>query len=324
MTLARLESEWRPLAERGGNIFGTWEWAETWWRHFGKGGELRASVVPGKVVLPLYVGRTGPFRLLRFIGHGHADELGPVAAPEQRDAAAAALREALDGDGYHLFLGEDLPSGWNSQLDAKVVERTSSPVLSLAGSWDDFLAGRSANFRQQMRKYERRLSREHEAEIRLTIEPDRLAADLDSLFALHRARWPGSPWFSDAEAFHRDFAALALERGWLRLWIVHLDGAPAAVWYGFRFAGIDSYYQGGRDPALTRERLGLVLTAHTVREALKDGCREYRFLRGDEEYKSRFADSDPGLETVARPNGVIGRAALGLRTLRRRVMPEEP
>ena len=90
------------------------------------------------------------------------------------------------------------------------------------------------------------------------------------------ARWPGSHWFAAAEAFHRDFAAVALERGWLRLWVIELDGRPAAAWYGFRFEGIDSYYQGGRDPALTRERLGLVLTIHTVREAIADGIEEYR------------------------------------------------
>ncbi len=319
MNLAALESDWRPLAEKSRNVFGTWEWADTWWRHYGEGGELRATVVPGKVVLPLYVGRSGPFRVLRFIGHGHADELGPVSAPQDRGAAEAAMREALDRDGHHLFLGEDMSPGWGASLDAKVVERTSSPVLALPEKgWDEFLAARSSNFRQQMRKCERRLSRDHELRMRLADDPNRLPADLDTLFALHRARWPGSGWFADAEAFHRDFAAVALERGWLRLWILDLDGRPAAAWYGFRFGGIDSYYQGGRDPTLTRERLGLMTIIHTVREAIGDGCEEYRFLRGDESFKYRFATSDPGLETLARPSGVLGRAALALRTLRRR------
>ena len=174
MTLPH-ESEWRELAARSRNVFGTWEWADTWWRHFGEGGELRTRLVPGKAILPLYVSRTGPFRLLRFIGHGHADELGPVAGPEDREAAAGALREALADDGHHLFLGEDLPAGWGDLLPAKVVERTSSPVLELTEpSWDEFLAARSSNFRGQMRKYERRLSREHDAQVRLADDPDRL------------------------------------------------------------------------------------------------------------------------------------------------------
>jgi CelD/BcsL family acetyltransferase involved in cellulose biosynthesis len=191
-------------------------------------------------------------------------------------------------------------------------------VVSLAEpTWDEYLAARSSNFRQQVRTAERKL---HDRGLAFRLsDADHLRRDLDLLFELHRARWPGSPWFADAEAFHRDFAALALEHGWLRLWILELDGRPAAAWLGYRFAGIESYYQAGRDPALQKERVGFVLLAHTIREALQDGMDEYRLLRGDEQFKYRFATSDPGLETLARPNGLLGNAALGLRTARRKL-----
>jgi CelD/BcsL family acetyltransferase involved in cellulose biosynthesis len=316
---SHVESDWRALAERSRNVFGTPEWAETWWRHFGRGGELRTTLVPEVAVLPLYVARVGPFRLLRFIGQGHADEVGPVGPPEHGAAAAEAMRNVFSEGGFHLFLGDNLPPGWADPLGARVVERTSSPVVLLtSGSWDEYLAGRSSNFRQQLRTSERRLVRDRGPVFRLTDHPGRLPQDLDVLFTLHRARWPGSPWFASAETFHRDFAALALERGWLRLWILELDGRPAAAWLGYRFAGIESYYQAGRDPALQRERVGLVLLAHSIREALSDGMDEYRLLRGDESFKYRFATADPGVETLARPNGAIGTAALALRGLRRR------
>lgn len=315
--LAAFKEDWRTLAERSRNIFGTWEWAETWWRHFGRDGELRTTHIPSVAILPLYVDRAGPFRLLRFLGHGHADEVGPVCAPEDRPVAASSLREALAGDGFHLFLGDGLPGGWGELVDARVLDRESSPVLPLTeSSWDEFLAARSSGFRQQVRRFERRLGKEHELRFRLA-DADSLQQDLDALFALHRARWPGSPWFADAEAFHRDFAGLALERGWLRLWILELDGHPAAAWLGYRFAGVESFYQSGRDPGLQRERVGFVLLAHTIREALEGGIGEYRFLRGDEGYKFRFATTDPGLETLARPRGLLGEAALALRSARR-------
>jgi CelD/BcsL family acetyltransferase involved in cellulose biosynthesis len=309
--------EWRALAERSRNVFGTWEWAETWWRHFGEGKELQATVIPSVAVLPLFVESAGPFRLLRFIGRGHSDEVGPICASEDRDAAADALREVLSAGDFHLFLGDGLPDGWAEPLDARVLDRTSSPVVSLdEASWEEFLAARSSNFRGQVRSAERRLERDRALSFRLA-DAQSLAADLDTLFRLHRARWEGSPWFTSAEPFHRDFAAVALERGWLRLWILELDGRPAAAWLGYRFAGVESYYQAGRDPALQREKVGFVLMAHTVREALADGMSEYRLLRGDEGFKYRFATSDPGLETLARPNGILGRAALALRTIRR-------
>jgi len=38
--LDSLRDEWRVLAERSGNLFATWEWASTWWSHFGRGHDL--------------------------------------------------------------------------------------------------------------------------------------------------------------------------------------------------------------------------------------------------------------------------------------------
>jgi len=83
-----------------------------------------------------------------------------------------------------------------------------------------------------------------------------------------------------------------------------------AAWYGFRFGGSDWHYQSGRDVSWDRYSVGSVLLAHTIRDCIEAGLPEYRFLRGGEAYKQRFANSDPGLETVALPHGVAARAAL--------------
>src|SRR5207302_693016 len=143
----------------------------------------------------------------------------------------------------------------------------------------------------------------------------------DVLFALHRASRPSGSSFARpaVEAFHRDFAPLALERGWLRLWFLEVDGTQAGGWYGFRFEGAECYYQLGRDPAFDRLSIGFVLLSHTIRSALEDGQREYRFLRGGESYKYRFADSDPGLETIGLARGARGAAALSAASAARAV-----
>jgi CelD/BcsL family acetyltransferase involved in cellulose biosynthesis len=52
------------------------------------------------------------------------------------------------------------------------------------------------------------------------------------------------------------------------------------------------------------------LLAHTIRAALDDGIREYRFLRGGEAYKHRFATEDPGLQTVTFARGARGRSVV--------------
>jgi CelD/BcsL family acetyltransferase involved in cellulose biosynthesis len=316
--------DWTLLAERSGNIFGTWEWSTVWMRHFGQDQPLllaayREDGGRRTAIVPLYLSSNRGLRILRFVGGGPADQLGPVCDPADRAKAARTLRWALERPevSWDVFLAETLPAqdGWTATIGGVVRRRESSPVLDIAGlTWESFLASRSANLRGQLRRRERRLAREHELSFRLTEDPERLDHDLDTLFRLHDARWAGrggSALTARDRSFHRDFARLALDRGWLRLWIMEVGGEPVAAWCGFRFAGIESYYQSGRQPDWDSYSVGFVLLAHSIREAIRDGMHEYRLLRGGERYKSRFSSRDPGLETVAVAHGVRGTAALG-------------
>jgi CelD/BcsL family acetyltransferase involved in cellulose biosynthesis len=319
------EADWESLAERADNMFATREWLSTWWRHFGRG-ELRLLGCRRRdgslaAIVPLYGSRFGPARVLRFLGHGPSDQLGPICDSADRAAVARALRRALSEGllgGWDLLLGEQLlgEEGWSTLLGGAVARRESSHVLRARGrSFEEVLASRSKNFRQQVRRRERKLLREHRLRYRLADDPEWLQRDLTLLFELHAARWGerGSAAFSpERRAFHREFARLALESGWLRLWLAEVDGAPVAALYGFRFAGSELYYQSGRDPAWDRYAVGFVLLAHAVRAALEDGTPEYRLLRGDEPYKRRFANYDPGLDTLVMGHGSAMRAAVAL------------
>ena len=80
--------------------------------------------------------------------------------------------------------------------------------------------------------------------------------------------------------------------------------------YGFRFAGAESAYQAGRDPAFREQPVGFVLLAHAVREALAQGMGEFRLLRGGAAYKARFANDDPGLQTYGLARGAPAQALL--------------
>ena len=304
------------MAERSGNVFATWEWADAWWHHFGDG--LRQSIALGRdedgrplAVLPLCVRGPRPLRLGRFIGYGPADELGPVCAQEDLQAGVQALARSAGELEWDVLLAERLAPGHGAV--GRALRCESSPVIAAPpGGWEEYLAGRSRNLRSQLRRKERALEREHGLSFRFADDPARLEKDMQTLFRLHRARWSeeGSGALSGTRAaFHHDFAAVALERGWLRLWLAEVDGHPVAAWYGFRFGDAESYYQSGRDPAWDRSSVGLVLLGHTVRAAMEDGMREYRLLRGGEAYKDRFATAHPEVETVVLGRGAGGRAA---------------
>jgi CelD/BcsL family acetyltransferase involved in cellulose biosynthesis len=323
------EADWRRLAAVAQNPFTSWEWASTWWRHFGADRELRAFRcvdASGRVagIVPLQVASSHGLRVMRFVGHRPADELEPVCAPEDRRAVAEALGTAVrEAPGWDVCLAERLPEGdgWAEGLGGRVLRREPSPEVDLeTDDWDEFLAVRSSNFRQQVRKFERRLLRDHALTYRLVDDPGTLEEDMDTLVRLHRARWGGvtTAFPDELVPFHLELAAAALSEGWLRLWFAELEGRPAAAWYGFRLGGADWFYQQGRDPAWERSSVGFVLTAHTIREAVGDGMRRYRFLLGGEEYKSRFATREPHVETVALAATARGAVALaGVRAIRR-------
>jgi CelD/BcsL family acetyltransferase involved in cellulose biosynthesis len=184
-------------------------------------------------------------------------------------------------------------------------------VLDFDGKpWDELLATKSRNLREQVRRRERNLQRDHDVTYRLVSGADGLDDALDDLFRLHRLRWGTGTTFGQTEAFQREFAAVAADRNWLRLWLLEIEGRTVAAWLGFRYAGAECYYQAGRDPTLESSSIGFVLLSHTIREAVADGAGEYRFLRGDEPFKYRFASGDEGLESIVLARGAAGRAAL--------------
>ncbi|MEA2183210.1 MAG: perosamine synthetase [Solirubrobacteraceae bacterium] len=307
---------WDALALEARSIFATHEWISTWWRHFGAGRSLHlvACRAPDDrlvAILPLYVQRQAGLRIVRFLGHGAADECGPICAPADRCAVARALRRAIDLLGADVLLVEQVPAtfGWDALIGARILRREGSPIVRFhTSSWQELVATWGSNMKKQVGgRLVRKLQREHGLIFRETASAEKLASDIETLLDLHAARWDEqTPAFSDRADFHREFAALALRRGWLRLLFLELDGQPAAVLYNFRFADAEVYYQSGRDPAWSKVSLGLLVIAEAIRRAQQAGFAEFRFGRGGENYKYRFANADPGLQTIA-----IGRSRLG-------------
>jgi CelD/BcsL family acetyltransferase involved in cellulose biosynthesis len=317
-SLESLEEDWKRLAAVNGNVFASWEWNQLWWRHHAGGRELRIAVVRGEddlidAIVPLFRWARRPFRILRLVGHGHGDRLGPVCR-EDGGMAEEAFRLALDAQPHDVFVGDWVAGDrdWARVLGGRVIRKTGYPLLRFAdGSAETFLAGQSARFRKSARSARNRLDREHDVRYR-EVTAATLDDDLDASYRLHHARFrehTGCLFCGVHEPFQREFAHCALERGWLRLLLLELDGEPAGFEYGFLFQGAYFAYQGGRDPAWDRKSVGFLLELESIRRALDDGITEYRFLGGEEEYKYRYPADDPRLETVVAPANLRGRVA---------------
>ena len=313
-TLADLRDPWDALASGSRNVFATWEFAAEWLRHIGTHRRYGIPVSRGggeiDALLPVSYSTRGPLRVARFVGHGPADELGDLVRPGRGQALAHLVRDLRDADvliAEHVAQDAEWPRFVPTDR-VRVLGQEPNPVLSLgATSWDEYLAGKSRNLRQTLRRRERQLARDHDVRFRLRTGADGLDDDLATLFDLHMERWGRSASaFVRHESFHRAFARVAALRGWLRLWVMEIDGVPAAAWYGFRYRGVDSFYQSGRSSRWDEASLGLLMHARAIRSAIDDGIHEYRFLRGGESYKARFANGDRPLMTL-----IVGRTSLG-------------
>lgn len=308
-SLAEVRDDWDRLAAGAGHVFATWEWISSWWAHMGQGRELYSFACRDEdgrtiAILPLYVAMRRPLRLARFIGYG--DLNSPLCLAEDRPRAAAALRQVLGlgGKRCRLLLAENLPAdaGWRGLLGGRLLFEKPDPVLETGGrSWEEFLASQSKRFRKRTRQQESRLERAFELNYRLAEPGDGLDRDIEALARLHHARWGEErSGLLDGPRGEAVRAALRLiaARGWLRLWLMELDGRTVAADLAFRWEGSEWAMNAGRDPDYDQHSVGAVLMAHAVRQAFEDGIETYRLLQGDDEYKLKWASEVRATQTM--------------------------
>jgi len=139
---------------------------------------------------------------------------------------------------------------------------------------------------------------ERRGKVTLHSLPDRSAEDmLADLFILHRLCWQirGERGVLDNERvqrFHMRAAPKLAAAGVLKLYSLQIGDETAAVYYGF-LRGEHAYgYLTGFNPAFSYESPGTLVVAHAIREAVREGAREFHFLRGGEAYKYGWGAQD--------------------------------
>ena len=185
------------------------------------------------------------------------------------------------------------------------VRRTqASPALDLARlrqSGGDYLATRSANTREQIRRsarfYERLGAIGTE---RASTVPAALGM-LDELERLHQATWTarglrGSFALPFFRRFHEALIAEGLPRGEATLLRISSGGTVIGVLYGFSFRRRMCAYQSGFDYRHGKGPAKPGLTSHcaAIQDAMERGFDVYDFLAGDDRYKRSLGDhTDP-------------------------------
>ncbi len=350
---ADLYERWNELlASSSSNcVFLTHEWLMTWWKHLREGRRLSIVVVQEGTriigIMPLCLRQAQYLRmtprLLEFIGGGviGSDYLDAIARRGCEALVAEALGEESRQRARVLHLAQLKKEGSFVETVAPILERSGwkastsavnvCPYIALAGhTWESFLATLGSSHRYNFNRRLRNLHREFHVELKCIRSVEDSERALDTVIDLHRKRWGTSEAFQtpDVIAFHREFVRLAAARGWLRVFILSLDGTPAAAIYGLRYESVFYFYQSGFDPLYARNSLGLVTMGLSIQSAIEEGVSEYDLLHGDEEYKFHWARKTRGLSRLEiyppHYRGDIYRRAIGwnraARRLARRVL----
>ncbi len=203
--------------------------------------------------------------------------------------------------------------------------------LVLPDSYTAYVASRSSNTRWRIHRDERRVPA---ALGELAVETIREPSQLEQLFrdaehvaaaTYQRALGTG---FADTPE-QRELAALGLDHGWLRAYLLYRDARPIAFWLCSTYRGTMLIRTTGYDEAYAEHRVGLYLLLRAIEDAIEDPTLGVvDFGQGDAAYKQQlsseahlerelvvFAPTVRGLRINAVRTPILGGALLARRVL---------
>ena len=306
-----LRSAWDSLLQssEAASPFLTWEWLHPWWRHLSGSSRLRMLTADAGhrliAVAPFRVTRgVARLRCLDLLGTGEAgsDYLDVITRSGFDAEGLDAIERFVVAQNMALRLTHLSSSAAAVRLANRLERRRWSevttpggicPYIPLAGhTWDSYLATLGASHRANVRRRLRALEQKFDVRFeQVSADHDRREA-LERLTHYHERRFAarGSAFrTASLRAFHDEATRRFLDRGWLRMFVLRVNDAPAAVMYGFLYNRTFYFYQHGFDESYQQHSIGLVLMALSIRTAIEEGAAEFDMLWGTEPYKFLWA-----------------------------------
>ena len=310
---AALEPVWNNLLEESGvdSIFLTYEWISSWLEVFGKEGEmiiLKGEGEDWKGIFPLFRRvrslPLGKLRTISFIGEPLSDRCDFIISGDRSKAIKAFLAYCRQNNNdCDILRLRQIP---NDSLTARLLKKNLSdgkikfnyrvcdraPYIPLPPSWDDYFQTRSRSFKKKIRKYFRAIREKGEIRIdQLPLSPETWDILLDISGR--------SPKFQRGVSFFSppgmtEFMKILLPRmresGLLKLTALYLNDRPIAYDIGFKYHDKIWSYESAFDREYAPAGVGHLLLTLLIEDAIKDNCREFDLLRGDETYKFSWAE----------------------------------
>jgi hypothetical protein len=165
---------------------------------------------------------------------------------------------------------------------------------SLHDSYEKFYNSRSQNTKHNIRKWPKRLIKEFGNRLIVKCfckeeELETIMRDSEKVASKTYQRGMEVGFVDNAET--RRLMNVALQRQWLRAYVLYLDNEPCAFWNGLRYGKIFYGYNNGYDPAYRDYRPGHFVLMKMIEDLCNAKDTEYvDFGFGDAEYKRELCD----------------------------------
>ncbi len=297
----QLKSRWTAIESGGGakTPFQSFAWVDQWLRHRASGAEPFILVLDdGAIIAPFGLWKASGVKIIRLLGSVDSDYLGlvtnlPVEKAWHRVAAKLSA-ETKVWDLLHLdsvLEREVILAALMNQKGFGFYDRPCEhcPLIGITQSWEHFLSSRK-KIRLEIGRWKRRLEEVGSIEVEVISPPisDRL---LNELIEVEQASWKwqsGNAVFKNPSLadFHRGLLQDPRTEG--KLFLCRLSNKLG----GFNLvltAGNRWYYYWSVF-AKKYPHVGAYLLSQVVEAAHSSGCAHVDLLRGNENYKSAWAD----------------------------------
>lgn len=295
----------------------------SWWL-IGAGGSrpLFVLVVDGDRLLgglPLEETNRLGLQRLRMMTGGQLcpDHMDLLVAPGEEDTTVATIKAWLHRPGARLLDLEGVVA------HSRLIEALPGPVRRqpfAVAPWgplppdsNAYLAALPSALRRKVRKATEHLTAQ--GATHRTHRGPAAVSSLDTLRQLHEAQWgPRSNFLPNFERFAAG-CRLGAEADEVAVHELATDDVVISSVVTFEVARRVSLYQSARLTDPSWRDTTTVLLAAIITDACDRGFTEVDFLRGEEQYKYRFAPNQRELARLLAATGALGRAALATKSM---------
>ena len=316
-----LSSEWNKTLQSnlfGNNVFLTWEWLSTWWKHFGDGRKPLILIVEDQnkilAIAPLMLSSYklplfGNVKKIEFIGVKHSDYSNFIIIDNEKECLKLIINylkdtilnwnwielkqipEPTENSNFLPILFSDI-----SSLTLKTRVCTKCPYIPLPNSFNLLMTGLNKKLRKTLKYNNRNIKEKYSVELKRYDEAGYSVKEAMKVFLnLHEARWAqeGQPGlFKDTSFlnFHMETANIFAEKNWLGLYFLTANDEPVAVQYSFEYFKKMYSYLSGFNPKYAGFSVGNLLNIYLLERCIKNGFVEFDWLRGEEPYKLKWTN----------------------------------